>query len=136
MYAIEYIIGLIHPSRSDRELIELNQAAVEGLAGIDSVILKFNPKLQPLYVVRPRYVVPKRETWKDYSAVLKDGHGDCKDFTAIRLAELWRMGVDARAESIVTRIPGFWGRARLQFHTYIRYPDGRVEDPARELGMP
>ena len=130
MYSLDFILSQVHPSKPDYYLIELNQAAVEGLAGVDKVILDYNPRIPGLYVVRPRYRVPKRETWKDIGAVLRDKSGDCKDLTAWRLAELWRMGVNARAESIVERIG-----PRLQFHTYIRYADGRVEDPSRELGM-
>lgn len=111
-------------------LVELNQAAVEGLALVDAVLLDYY-QLPSIYTVRPRYRVAKRETWKDIGAVLRDGWGDCKDFTAWRLAELRKQGVAASAESIVGRS----GR-KLLFHTYVRYPDGRLEDPAKRLGMP
>lgn len=130
MYALDMLLSQVHPSKSDGYLVNLNQAAVEGLAGVDKVILDYNPRIPGLYVIRPAYRVPARESWKDIGAVLKDKHGDCKDLTAWRLAELWVMGVPARAESIVER-----QGTRLLFHTYVRYPDGRVEDPSRELGM-
>lgn len=113
----------------DGLIIALNQAAVEGLALVDSVLLDYYP-IRPLYEVRPRYQVGGSEQWKDIGAVLRDGWGDCKDFTAWRLAELRKRGIRARAESIVER-----QRKRLLFHTYVRYADGRTEDPARILGM-
>lgn len=115
----------------DWSLVKLNEAAVEGLAGVDRVLLDIYPRLPSIYEVKPRYRVAKRETWKDIGAVLRDGWGDCKDFTAWRLAELWKQGIDAKAESIVGRK----GR-KLLFHTYVRYPNGQLEDPAKLLGMP
>lgn len=112
-------------------MIALNEAAVEGLALINGVLLDFYPRFPSLYDAHPRYKVAPKETWKDMAAVLRDGWGDCKDFTAWRLAELRRQGIDARAESIVGRK----GR-QLMFHTYVRYVNGMVEDPAKLLGMP
>lgn len=118
----------------DNLLCELNAATVEGLARIDQVILRhFN--IPSLYVIAPRYYHPppsEPEEWKDIGAVIRDKKGDCKDFVAWRLAELWESGVLARAESVVSRK----GKRTMKFHTFIRYPDGRVEDPARKLGMP
>lgn len=114
----------------DDLLIQLNEAAVEGLAGIDAVLMKYY-NLPSLYVIAPKYRVASKESWKDIGAVIRDGWGDCKDFTAWRLAELWKQGVNARAESIVAR-----SGTKLMFHTYIRLPDGGYEDPAKRLGMP
>lgn len=114
----------------DELLIGLNEAAVEGLAGVDSVILRWY-NIPSIYSIRPVYRVERKEAWKDIGQLLVDRIGDCKDFTAWRLAELRKAGVQAKAESIVMR-----SGSRLQFHTYVRYSDGRLEDPARELGMP
>lgn len=133
MYNIALQVSQIHQSvKSDELLVKLNAAAVEGLAGIDLVLYDFFPNIPGIYTFRPRYHVPEVETWKDIGAVIRDKAGDCKDLVAWRLAELWRQGVvGARAESIVER-----QKTRLQFHTFIRLPNGQVEDPARELGMP
>lgn len=118
-------------------LTELNAAAVNGLAQINTVILR-HYGIPSIYDIRPRYHIPlavqrgrAKERWKDIAAVLKDRWGDCKDFTAWRLAELWRDGIAATAESIVHR-----EGSSMLFHTYVRYADGRLEDPARILGMP
>lgn len=113
----------------DDLLIALNEAAVEGLALIDSVILDYYP-IYPLYYIRPAYKLAQKEQWKDIGQVLKDGWGDCKDFTAWRLAELRKAGIQARARSIVER-----QRKRLLFHSFVAYPDGSTEDPAKQLGM-
>jgi len=113
----------------DDLLVALNEAAVEGLALIDAVILDYYPIL-PLYEVRPAYRIAAKEQWKDIGSVIADGWGDCKDFTAWRLAELRKQGVRARAKSYVER-----QRKRLLFHTLVQYPNGHLEDPAKELGM-
>jgi hypothetical protein len=113
----------------DGMLVALNEAAVEGLSLVDSVLLDYYPIL-PLYHIRPEYKIGASEQWKDIGSILRDGWGDCKDFTAWRLAELRKRGLRARAKSTVER-----QRKRLLFHTFIAYPDGTTEDPARILGM-
>lgn len=130
MYTTCFAISAIHPSMPDDMLVRLNQAAVEGLALVDRVLLDYY-NFPSIYKVAPKYRTGGKETWKDIGALLKDGWGDCKDFTAWRLAELWKAGVNAKAEAIIQR----QGR-RLLFHVYIRHPDGSIEDPAKLLGMP
>lgn len=130
MYPAQYILAAIHPDMPNGILCELNAAAVEGLAGVDSVILS-HYSIPSIYTIRPRYRIEKKERWKDLVAVITDKTGDCKDFVAWRLAELRKAGYGARAESVVQR-----RKNSLLFHTFIRYDDGRLEDPARELGMP
>lgn len=129
MYSLDFILSGVHHTMPDGLLVRLNAAAVEGLAGVDSVYFD-HYNIPGLYAIRPRYYHPEIEQWKDIGAVLRDMSGDCKDLTAWRLAELWRQGVAARAESIVQR-----NGTRLSFHTFVRLPDGRTEDPSRELGM-
>ncbi len=130
MYTACYDFSMVHPSMPDHMLVALNEAAVEGLALVNAVLLRYYP-VRPLYEIRPFYKLGTVERWKDLGAVLKDGWGDCKDFTAWRLAELRKAGYQARAKSIVER-----QSKRLLFHTFIEYPNGYVEDPAKELGMP
>jgi hypothetical protein len=113
----------------DDFLIELNQAAVTGLALVDGVILS-RYTLPSIYEIRPKYRSPKHEQWKDIFTIIQDGWGDCKDFVAWRLAELWAAGIQAQAESIIQR-----DGAIILFHSRIRRADNSVEDPSRELGM-
>lgn len=136
MYNVCYAISPIHPDMPDDMLIALNEAAVEGLALINGVILNYYG-IPALYDLKPIYQVSETERWRDIGAILTEKNkkgkrwGDCKDFTAWRLAELRKQNVQCSAESIVYRM-----KNRLQFHTYVRYQNGGVEDPARELGMP
>lgn len=131
MYNVHVILSQIDKTQTDLNLMcRLIEAQTEGLAGINLVLLQRYPRIPGLYAVKPRYLVPAKETWKDLGAVLRDKHGDCKDLVAWRLAELWKQGVDAKAEAIGDR-----QKHRLQFHVFIRYGNGTVEDPARELGM-
>lgn len=130
MYSLDFVLSGVHHTMPDELLIKLNQAAVEGLACVDSVYFD-HYNIPGLYAAGVRYHHPEVEQWKDIGAVLRDKVGDCKDLTAWRLAELWRMGVHARAESIVQR----YGKV-LSFHTFIRFPNGGgTEDPSRILGM-
>lgn len=131
MYQVCYSVTAVNPDMPDDMLIALNEAQVEGLALVDQVILQYY-NIPPLYYIAPRYYTAGREQWKDIAGVLRDRNGDCKDFTAWRLAELRHWGWKAKAESIVHRV----GKGQLLFHTYIRHANGLVEDPARILGMP
>lgn len=130
MYNVCYAVSAVHPSMPDDLLCALNAAAVEGLALVDAVILRYYV-IPSIYSIKPAYRIAPKETWKDIGALLTDRWGDCKDFVAWRLAELRKQNVNAWAESIVQREGN-----RLLFHTYIRFADGHLEDPARILGMP
>lgn len=132
MYNVNLKLTAIHRSvKNDAMMLRLIEAMVEGLAGVDVVLLEWYPRIPGIYTFRPRYRVEHAELWKDIGYILQDRCGDCKDLVAWRLAELWRMGVDAKAEAILERHAN-----KLQFHVFIRYGTGAVEDPSRELGMP
>lgn len=75
---------------------------------------------------------PGAEDWQDIPTSLKLGWADCEDLAAWRAAELVvRHGVDARPDfTCDVRSDG----SRL-YHIFVRLPDGRTEDPSRELGM-
>lgn len=66
------------------------------------------------------------ERWKTIRELIDTGFGDCEDLASARVAELRMMGVRA--------IP--WLRRRGNtWHVVVRYPNGRIEDPSRRLGM-
>lgn len=72
-----------------------------------------------------------REEWKDIPETLARGAGDCKDLSAWRIAEL-RVRVGEWAVPMVS----FERRGvRVKAHVVVQRADGRLEDPARALGM-
>jgi hypothetical protein len=117
------------------------------LFAIDFAYLQDYPTTPKLYHTHVRYrVEPKRplvtvmgeqffglESWKSVPIVLADGFGDCEDLACWRAAELNMEGIKARPFWKVRVFPG--KRLRL-YHIMVRYPDGRVEDPSKRLGMP
>jgi hypothetical protein len=88
-------------------------------------------KYPPLYRSGVRYrrepQIPGRyEQWLTIKDLVARGHGDCEDLASTRVAELRRLGV--RAIPWLLKNGPTW-------HVVVRYPDGRIEDPSRILGM-
>lgn len=107
----------------------LLSALLRGLVAANLVILRRNPRMPALYESGVRYVPEPvgMENWLTYDQVLRAGKGDCEDLSAARSAELIRVGIMAWPEVIRT--------GRRRFHAVVRYPDGRIEDPSKILGM-
>jgi hypothetical protein len=103
-------------------------AALEGLVCLNMAQMR-NGKCPPLYRSGVRYRRDKGETWDSCRVVLKRGYGDCEDLAAYRAAELRTQGIPARAIVQRSHTPG------VAWHCVVRYPDGRIEDPSRKLGM-
>lgn len=59
--------------------------------------------------------------------VLRARAGDCEDLSAWRVAELRLSGVRA--------IPWIIRTGARLYHVQVKYPDGRIEDPSKRLGM-
>jgi hypothetical protein len=90
---------------------------------------------------------PGEENWKDCYAVLRDGHGDCDRLIAWRVAELRVAGIAAEPVIKWQRIPremmiAIGHPASMvpadgidMVHCMVRFPDGRIEDTSRLLGM-
>lgn len=72
------------------------------------------------------------ETFRDARNVWKRGYGDCAHLAAWRCAELRAAGEDAKLR-VKWSCPRH--RRRRLFHVQVRRADGRIEDPARRLGM-
>ena len=72
------------------------------------------------------------EEWRDCLSVLEHGGGDCEDLACYRAAELQLRGVRARP---YVRRPRLLPGGVLLYHIQVEWPDGRIEDPSRELGM-
>lgn len=106
-------------------------ALLEGLVRLASVDLANNPQIPPLYSGAVRYRREKPDLWSPPSDVLKRGYGDCEDLAAWLCAQRRSQGKNCRA---VAYKAGNVGRKRL-WHVVVQYPDGRVEDPSKMLGM-
>lgn len=67
------------------------------------------------------------EHFEAFPAVLRRGAGDCDQLACWRAAELRERGIGATAVPIQKR--------RDLMHIVVRWPDGRIEDPSKLLGM-
>lgn len=111
-------------------LARANEGLVTGLALVNVEILQHR-QLPPLYRSGVRYKEEKRgETWRDACSTYAARFGNCKEFVAWRLAELWLAGYEAQPHTIVQ-----YPRNGILFHVQLIYPDGMIEDPSELLGM-
>lgn len=97
--------------------------------------------------VRYKEDPPGEENWRDCYAVLANGTGDCDQLVAWRVAELRAMGISAEPVLKWQRIPKQMmislGHPAGQIpdggvdmvHCLVRFPDGRIEDTSKLLGM-
>ncbi len=111
--------------------------------------LGYGNPIAPLYMTGVRYKEDPagREDWRDLYSVLQRGYGDCDNLVAWRTAELQAAGIKARPVIKWQHIPqqqalalgypksvapsgGLW-----MVHCLVQWPDGRVEDPSKLLGM-
>lgn len=106
-------------------------AAVEGLCGINAVILRVLERdgrpLPRLYDSPIRYRQPGKLTWHTVADLYDLGWGDCKDLVAVRCAEL-RVYDGEPAMPLV-----YETRRRGRWHAVLRRADGSIEDPSRVL---
>lgn len=77
--------------------------------------------------VRYRKQPRGRERFLGIPQVLARRSGDCDQLACWRAAELQEQGIDARAVPI--------SQSDNLFHIIVKWPDGRLEDPSRRLGM-
>lgn len=118
-------------------------AGVFGLMLENIAYLQFHPETPDLYEAGVTYKPERRrvvsgevleygEEWQTIPWVIYRGYGDCEDLGAWRAAELRQKYRIAANPYIKTRrMPnGFW-----RAHVVVRWPDGRLEDPAAKLGM-
>lgn len=86
-----------------------------------------NNKLPSLYRSGVRYRREKPDKWLQPSTVFDQGHGDCEDLCGWRVGEIRNAGGAARAHAYRT--------TQRMWHVVVIFPDGRVEDPSKILGM-
>lgn len=110
------------------------EAMAEGLAIVDYEYLLENPNTPQLYESGIVYCDDGRarfDEWLDIPSVLDKGCGDCDDLVPWRLAELWRMGVNASAKALHQELSD----GSVLFHIRILHRNGEIEDPSARLGM-
>ncbi len=71
--------------------------------------------------------------------IREQGHADCEDLASWRCAELLLGPHGPLHQPAVQVSPAFYSRpmrngARM-YHIVVRWPDGRLEDPSKKLGM-
>jgi hypothetical protein len=108
----------------------------EALVVLNIAFLKKTKKsVPPLYRSGVRYRregppaagQPRLERFQTIPEVLKRKYGDCEDLAAWRVAELRMSGIRA--------VPWIVQPGKRLYHVQVKYPDGRIEDPSKKLGM-
>jgi hypothetical protein len=105
-----------------------------GLTELAAFQLKCHPEWPDLYDSGVRYEEepPGQEDWQDPKTCLDLGTFDCEDGACWRAAEL-------NVRYHIKAYPTFLWRKRPNgsylYHIQTKYPDGRIEDPSRRLGM-
>lgn len=128
MYRFNVILASFDgPFENFERLSRVVAGFVEALARANLEWLAKHPETPALYQARIKYVEDTgSDDWCDIPEVLKRGIGDCDDFAAWRLAELWRMGErEAKAAVDVTKQGD-----RITYHAFILRANGTPEDPA------
>jgi len=110
------------------------QLMLSALTMINVDFLKVNPSCPRLYDLGVRYEIEPagREDWQDIPTTIRRKTGDCEDLSSHLAAEL-------QVKDGIAAWPTFTWRMRPSgaylYHVLTRYPDGRIEDPSRRLGM-
>lgn len=140
MYRITFVLSLFKGA-ADRELSHASlKTLLMALMWVDILYLKEHPEVPALIAnggvgpagVRYQEEPPGQEDWQDIPTTLKLGIGDCEDIACWRAAELRvREGIMAEPTFIWKLRPN----GGYLYHILVRYPDGRIEDPSRTLGM-
>lgn len=103
---------------------------VRSLCALDLLYLQRNPRTPELYKSGVRYKTQPYgvERFLTIPLILQAGEADCDQLAPWRAAELrFRHGIKALPE-VRKFADGVW-------HVYVRYPNGKAEDPSAWLGM-
>lgn len=118
------------PSDLERSRLTLS-ALLYGLSLANKIFLEYYPKTPKLYDTSVIYrAETETEHWSDIPTTLKRGYGDCEDLACWRCGELQNQGINALPFIKWRKQDG-----RTIYHVIVRWPDGRLEDPSRSLGM-
>jgi hypothetical protein len=150
-YRVTFVLGSFDGERHDEVRKTLrHQSLYECLAALTRInlhtILAYKKSGKPipkLYETGIRYRMEPvgQEDWLDilscltaHDVELKGGPKatiDCEDLCCWRAAELQAEGVAAHPVFVWRKLPD----GSHLYHIVVRYPDGRIEDPSRRLGM-
>jgi len=134
VYRITFVLNLFK-GEQDRELSHASlKTLLMALMHVDILYLRAHPETPRIFESGVRYAEepPGQEDWQDIPTTLKLGIADCEDLSCWRAAELRvRHGVQAEPTFIWKLRPN----GGYLYHILVRYPDGRIEDPSRTLGM-
>lgn len=107
---------------------------MDGLVTANRIWLAAYRDTPALYDSPVLYQAEKQtEIWCDIPTILEKGFGDCEDLACWRIAELRNQGINAMPFITWRDNPGKIGGTI--YHALVRWPDGRIEDPSRALGM-
>lgn len=110
-------------------------ALVYCLAQINLEFRRQNPGTPRLYSFKPKYIIKPRphgiDEFSDLPTLIKYRSGDCKDFVAARLAELWQDGILQAMPYITMKRIG-----DIDCWHVIVSIGPNLEDPSEILGMP
>jgi hypothetical protein len=133
-HRIAFVLDLFNGPQERLLSNETLQLLLDALCEEDERFLLMHPSAPMLYRSGVVYQEepPGQEDWQDVPTTVRMGFGDCEDLACWRAAELRvRSGIDAR--------PTFTSQVKPDgaylYHILVRLPDGRIEDPSRNLGM-
>ena len=147
-YRVTLVLGAFDGDRkSDARRILRHKSLYECLSALTNInlhiLLSAKGKIPLLYEsgVRYRAEPEGQEDWLDILSALqahkeemKGGAKatiDCEDLACWRAAELQAQGIAAHPVFVWRKI----NDGSHLYHIVVRYPDGRIEDPSRKLGM-
>lgn len=94
-------------------------------------------KMEPLYLSGVRYQAepPGEEEWLDTVTLRKKKRGDCEDIACDRIGELRHQMKIAAVPAIKWKNFNVGNKIITLVHVLVLWPDGRIEDPSKVLGM-
>lgn len=133
---IQVAIRLFDASNSPSDLDRSRRAMtwlMFGLIQANVQWLEAHPETPRLLTSKVRYRPEYgTEIWQDIPTTLRQGYGDCEDLAMWRCAELIAQGIGAMPYITWRTSPG---AGNTIYHALVRWPDGKIEDPSRALGM-
>lgn len=120
-----YFLGEIWVPLVGRHEIE---RALELLVSLDEIYLRAHPQELPLYKSGIVYGSANKIPWFTAPLLYDAKKGDCKDLSALRVAQL-RLAGERGAKCYLKAVN------RLQWHVQVQRANGTIEDPSEKLGM-